>query len=235
MLIEKDDKMNNLRSGFLASLPPVTKNIIIINVIMWLACIIFQKANSSVNLTSILGLHYFSADGFRLYQTITYMFMHATLDMYGNIQFGHIFFNMFAVFMFGRTIEYVWGSKQFLAYYIITGIGAGLIQELVWFFTIPPQYYNLVLTVGASGAVFGILLAFGVMFPNTPLYIMFIPIPVKAKYVVIGYGLMELVLGVSNQAGDNVAHFAHLGGMLFGIILLLYWRKKGRLYGQRNR
>jgi Uncharacterized membrane protein (homolog of Drosophila rhomboid) len=227
--------MDNQRSGFSNYMPPVTKNIIIINVLMWLACIVFEKANSSVDLLNLLGLHFFAAEGFKIFQTITYMFLHATLDINGNIQFGHIFFNMFAVYMFGRTVEYIWGSKQFLIYYIVTGIGAGLIQELVWLFTVPPQYYEFMLTVGASGAVFGILLAFGVMFPNAPLYIMFIPIPVKAKYVVIGYGIMELFMGVSNQAGDNVAHFAHLGGMLFGIILLLFWKKKGRLYGQRTR
>lgn len=227
--------MNNQRNGFMSQLPPVTKNIMIINVIMWLACIIFEKAGNGVNLMNILGLHYLGAESFKLFQFVTYMFLHSTLDAYGNIQFGHIFFNMFAVYMFGRTIEYVWGSKQFLIYYLITGIGAGLVQELVWYFTVPPQYYEFVLTVGASGAVFGILLAFGVMFPNTPLYLMFIPVPIKAKYLVIGYGLVELFLGMSNREGDNVAHFAHLGGMLFGILLILYWRKKGKLYGQRFR
>lgn len=153
---------------------------------------------------------------------------------------------MFSVFIFGRTLEAVWGSKRFLIYYITTGIGAGIIQELVWFIpligvsgvtvptiygaavTIPvEQYVTLLNTIGASGAVFGILLAFGMLFPNAELFIMFIPIPIKAKYFVAFYGLIELFYGVANMSGDNVAHFAHLGGMLFGFFLIRYWRKKG--------
>jgi membrane associated rhomboid family serine protease len=176
---------------------------------------------------------------------------------------------MFAVFMFGRTLETVWGSKRFTVYYLVTGIGAGLIQLLVTFFRIKyvesgmsaeaintvyadgaailANHQNYVdaamgslnylinaATVGASGAVYGILLAFGMLFPNSQLIMIPIPIPIKAKYFVIGYGLLELFLGLSNRAGDNVAHFAHLGGMLFGIILILYWKKKniknGRYY-----
>jgi membrane associated rhomboid family serine protease len=141
--------------------------------------------------------------------------------MFTHVDFSHFFFNMFAVFMFGRTIESYWGSKRYLTYYMITGIGAGLIQLLVCYFSIPAP------TFGASGAVFGLLLAFGMLFPNAPIFIMFIPIPIKAKYFVIVYGVLEFFLGVANRTGDNVAHFAHLGGMLFGIILILYWRKKG--------
>jgi membrane associated rhomboid family serine protease len=155
---------------------------------------------------------------------------------------------MFAVFMFGVTLEKVWGAKRYLIYYMITGIGAGIIQECVWFFSFHDlidsgmrivtdrnisitlnQY--LYVTIGASGAVFGVLLAFGMLFPNTPLYIMFIPIPIKAKYFVIGYGIIELYLGFANHAGDNVAHFAHLGGMLFGLILILVWKHKDRKNG----
>jgi len=122
--------------------------------------------------------------------------------------------------MFGRVLENYWGSSRFFTYYMITGIGAGLIQLGICYFQ---NIYSI--TIGASGAVFGILLAFGMIFPNVPLMIIPIPVPVKAKYLVIGYGLLEFVLGVSNRSGDNVAHFAHLGGMLFGIILILYWRK----------
>lgn len=227
--------MNNQGTGFASQLPPVTKNIIIINAIMWLATIIFEKASSSVNLTHLLGLHYFGAESFQPFQLLTHMFMHSTLTVQGGIDFSHLFFNMFAVFMFGRMIESVWGSKKFLIYYLVTGIGAGLIQELVWYFTLPAAYHEFVLTVGASGAVFGVLLAFGFMFPNIPLYMIFVPIPIKAKYFVIGYGLVELFFGVAKIPGDRIAHFAHLGGMLFGIILILYWRKKGTLYGQRYR
>ena len=145
--------------------------------------------------------------------------------------------------MFGRTIEAVWGSRLFLIFYITTGLGAGLIQELTWFVTLhegiaeaeaalgvrqTSVMLNHIITIGASGAVFGILLAFGMMFPNAELFLMFIPIPIKAKYFVVGYGVIELLLGIRSSSGDNVAHFAHLGGMLFGLILILYWRKKGR-------
>ncbi len=224
--------MSYQKSGFASSIPPVTKNIMIINVIMWVACIIMR--NKGIDLMNMLGLHYIQSGDFKFYQIITYMFLHS-IGISGHIDISHIFFNMFAVFMFGRTVEMIWGSKQFLIYYLITGIGAGLMQELVWFFTLNPYFYDFAVTVGASGAVFGILLAFGMMFPNAPLFIMFIPVPIKAKYMVIGYGLLELYLGVANYGGDNVAHFAHLGGMLFGIIILLYWKKKGKLYGGHTR
>lgn len=166
------------------------------------------------------------------------MFMHAG--------FSHIFFNMFAVYMFGRVLENVWGPKRFLIFYMVTGIGAGIIQELTWLYDFrdvisapqeminigggriltKPEFYDLFVTVGASGAVFGILLAFGMLFPNVPLYLMFIPIPIKAKYFVIFYGLAELTMGVANFSGDSVAHFAHLGGMLFGYVLIKYWKNK---------
>jgi len=143
--------------------------------------------------------------------------------------------------MFGRTLEAAWGSKRFLFYYITTGIGAGLVQEVFWYVLLHDQIamvaanigweatqlqLNQLVTIGASGAVFGILLAFGMLFPNIPLYLMFIPVPIKAKYFVIGYGLIELFFGISGIQ-SSVAHFAHLGGMLFGLFLILYWKKKG--------
>jgi hypothetical protein len=128
--------------------------------------------------------------------------------------------------MFGSVIERTWGAKRYLTYYLVTGIGAGLIQLLVWHI----MGVQLGITIGASGSVFGLLLAFGMLFPNAPLFLMFIPIPIKAKYMVIGYGLIEFFFGISNRIGDNVAHFAHLGGMLFGIILILFWRKKEYQY-----
>jgi len=172
---------------------------------------------------------------------ITYMFMHGG--------FSHIFFNMFAVFMFGPILEQTWGPKRFLFYYILCGIGAGLIQEGVQYIqyvtelshyaqvnigtgVIPmEEYLNMMTTVGASGAVYAILLAFGMLFPNNRLFIFPLPFPIKAKFFVIGYAAIELWSGLANSAGDNVAHFAHLGGMLFGLILILYWRKKSNNNG----
>jgi Uncharacterized membrane protein (homolog of Drosophila rhomboid) len=233
---------NNSGNGFFSSIPPVTKNIIIINFIAWIATFAFRRVG--IDLVDLLGLHYFQAESFRFYQLISYMFLHSTAS------FSHIFFNMFAVYMFGRVIEVTWGPKRYLIYYMVTGIGAGLMQELVWFFSLQEligsgipmitdgqttiavsQYLNLFITIGASGAVFGVLLAFGMLFPNTPLFIIFIPIPIKAKYFVILYGLVELFMGVSNFGGDNVAHFAHLGGMIFGFILIQYWKIKNKKSG----
>lgn len=230
--------MDQRNSGFLGSIPTITKNIIIINILMWVATIVLSK--TGVNLVSWLGLHFPGAKDFYAFQIITYMFMHDTHS------FTHLLFNMFAVFMFGRILENVWGPKRFLFFYLVTGIGAGLIQELVWFFELrdvlfasqqlieyggpspvgKPEFLNMFVTIGASGAVFGILLAFGMLFPNVPLYLMFIPIPIKAKYFVVFYGFAELFMGISNFGGDNVAHFAHLGGMLFGYVLIKYWKKK---------
>lgn len=245
---------NTSGNRFLASIPPVTKNLIIINLILWLASVLYPA------LQDFLGMHFILAEDFKIHQLITYMFMH---DRSG---IGHVFFNMFAVYMFGRVLEQVWGPKRFLIFYMVTGIGAGLIQQLTWYIDIAPflkdvnQYLlsgepgslgnywqlregvrypaeevlrvrdallNSMLTVGASGAVFGILLGFGMLFPNAPLYFMFIPFPIKAKWMVIVYGLIELFAGVSNFSGDNVAHFAHLGGMIFGYFLIVYWKKKG--------
>lgn len=204
--------MSNYNSGFLSSIPVATKNILIINFIIWVACYFTGGGRSPV--VSFLGLYTIDTGEFAIYQLVTYMFTH--------LEFSHIFFNMFAVFMFGRILESYWGTKRYLIYYLVTGIGAGLIQLLICYFQGIPS-----VTIGASGAVFGLLLAFGMLFPNAPLYIMFVPIPVKAKYFVIGYGLIEFFFGIANRTGDNVAHFAHLGGMLFGIIMILYWRKKG--------
>lgn len=233
------------------NLPPVIKNLLIINVIVFFAQIAFARIG--IDLTDILGLHYFKSENFNLIQIITYMFLHSTSS------FQHILFNMFGLFMFGRVLEQVWGSKRFLQYYMFTGIGAGLIQMLVYFVRIKTLEIGLstemldmvyseglsvleqgknytdpvlgelnrlinVSTIGASGCVFGVLLAFGMLFPNTEMYLMFVPIPIKAKYMVIGYGVLELVQGLSG-ANSGVAHFAHLGGMLFGFILIRLWRK----------
>jgi membrane associated rhomboid family serine protease len=198
-------------NDFINRIPAVTKNILIINAIIWISSYLLKF--SDIGFIQYLGLWNIDSGNFFVYQLITYMFVH--------VEFGHIFFNMFALFMFGSVIERTWGAKRYLIYYLVTGIGAGLIQLLVC------DLQNITsFTIGASGAIFGLLLAFGMLFPNTPLYLMFVPVPIKAKYFVLGYGLLEFFFGISNHAEDNVAHFAHLGGMLFGIILILYWRRK---------
>ena len=207
---------NSSNNNFYNSIPVVTRNILIINLIVWAACNLLQFP-----LADILGLHDLNHGGFHLYQLITYQFTHT--------EFLHLFFNMFALFMFGRILESYWGPSRFFTYYMVTGIGAGLIQLAICYFQ---DIYSV--TIGASGAIFGILLAFGMIFPNTPLMIIPIPIPIKAKYLVIGYGILELSMGFANRAGDNVAHFAHLGGMLFGIVLILYWRKKNGNFRTAN-
>ena len=215
-------------------MPTVTKNLIIINVLLYFGTVVALRYG--IDLKDYLGLHFFLASEFNPAQLITYMFMHGS--------FSHIFFNMFAVFMFGRVLEQTWGPRRFLFYYILCGIGAGLIQEGVQYIQYVTefsqyaqvntgtgviamgQYLNMWTTVGASGAVYAILLAFGMTFPNDRLFIFPIPFPIKAKYFVFGYTLIELYAGFANNPGDNVAHFAHLGGMLFGLILILYWKKK---------
>ena len=211
-------------------LPTVVKHLLIINVLLFLATYTFERFN--IDLTEYLGLHFFKASRFQPYQLITYMFMHAN--------FGHLFFNMFALWMFGNTLENLWGSKRFLLFYMVCGIGAGLCQELVQYIQYATSladystvnmggsivtmdtYLNMMNTVGASGAIYGLLLAFGMMFPNSMIYFYFL-IPIKAKWFVIGYAVIELITGLTGV--DNVAHFAHLGGMLFGLILILYWKK----------
>jgi membrane associated rhomboid family serine protease len=241
--------MNGYGRGILG-LPPVVKNIIMINVIMILA---YYAANSvwGIDLNSLLGLYFPKSEQFKPLQIVTHMFMH------GN--FWHIFFNMYALFIFGPVLENVWGPKRFFIFYMVCGLGAAFTHESVIFlqynhlvqnlspgdlqvvlnegtayfhqgkvFTAPDmQSLQLLLntpTVGASGAIFGVLLAFGVLFPNTQLMLLFPPIPIKAKYLVAGYGALELYLAVT-QPGSNIAHAAHLGGMLFGYILIRYWRK----------
>lgn len=212
-----------MRIGFREAMPSATRNIIILNVIVLLAEWVLPRIG--IDLVDMLGMHYMGSDMFRVYQLVTYMFLHDPSGL------SHLFFNMFALFMFGGILERVWGQKRFILYYIVTGVGAGLVQQLVWYLSLDPmvlEYYgDMLLTIGASGAVFGVLLAFGMLFPNVPLYIMFIPVPIKAKWVVLGYGLIELFAGISSSS-DGVAHFAHLGGMLFGIIFILLWRRKER-------
>jgi membrane associated rhomboid family serine protease len=266
---------NSGNSGF-GSIPPVVKNIMIICGIMLLAKYVLQF-KFGTDLDSILGLYYFKSENFKIYQFVTYLFMHA--------DFFHIFFNMFAFYMFGKILEITWGSQRFLIFFLVTGIGAALIQqvithiELTFLFNkisaysntpsfdafelfvndniknpslqltdfidnwrknetnpiyisdsvaILNKYYSIMSNIpmiGASGSVYGILLAFGMLYPNVELVLLFPPIPVKAKWMVMAYGAIELYLGLS-QPGSNVAHFAHLGGMLFGFILIKLWNTK---------
>jgi membrane associated rhomboid family serine protease len=241
--------MNGYSRGFFG-MPPIVKNLIYINVLMLLA---YYAAGSvfQIDLNRVLGLYFVKSDQFQPYQLLTHMFMH------GGIM--HLFFNMFALYMFGQILEQVWGPKRFLIYYLVTGLGAMLIHESVLAFqyhkimgAVSPEVLQDVLdnglkytlgqkayvdpvarelqsilytpTVGASGAVFGVLLAFGVLFPNTQLMLLFPPIPIRAKYFVAGYAAIELYLAVT-QPGSSIAHAAHIGGMLFGYILLRIWKK----------
>jgi membrane associated rhomboid family serine protease len=241
--------MQNFRPS-INTIPPVVKNLIIINALMLFATYILEM--KGINLSRILGLYYVQSPDFRPYQLVTHMFMHGGLM--------HLVFNMFALWMFGRVLESVWGPKRFFIYYFVTGLGAAALHSFVNYMEfqyiagkMSPENVQMVLsqgteifnqgknfidpmaaklnlilnvpTVGASGAVFGILLGFGMLFPNTELMLLFPPIPIKAKYFVAGYGAIELFSGIANP-GDNIAHFAHLGGMLFGFIMIKYWNSK---------
>lgn len=260
--------MNTYRSSFLSSIPPVVKNLIAINIIMWLATLVapgfFRRWGLDIDLTDVLGMHYWGAEKFNLAQMFTFNFMHGGI--------GHLFFNMFALYMFGGVLENLWGPKKFLFYYLLTGVGAGIVQQIFWTFeyqsvvtalneaiiansgvgleeaqSVLEKYFrmssltlfkapelielkrlflNLPVTIGASGSVFGLLLAFGWLFPEVKLMMLFFPVPIKARIFVLIYGVAELFLGVANFSGDSVAHFAHLGGMIFGVILILIWKKK---------
>ncbi|MBR1473806.1 MAG: rhomboid family intramembrane serine protease, partial [Paludibacteraceae bacterium] len=210
------------------NIPTVTRYLLIANFIVFFLAAVLQRYG--IDLNALGGLHYVSASSFHWWQPFTYMFLHANLS--------HIFFNMFAVWMFAPVIEQEWGARRFALYYLVCGLGAAVIQELVWMLMLSNMsgsysaealaYYATMLnTIGASGAVFGILFAFGWLYPDVPMYILFIPIPIRARTFVIIYALIELFAGLGSVAGlsaDNVAHFAHLGGMLFGWLLILYWR-----------
>ncbi|MCD8100961.1 MAG: rhomboid family intramembrane serine protease [Alistipes sp.] len=217
------------------STPPVVKNLLIINALFFLAVSVLPAGTVDL-IYAKLALFFWKSPFFMPHQVVTYMFLHAG--------FSHFFFNMFALWMFGRVLEYDLGSKRFLIYYMVCGIGAALLQlgvawielsgieEAVMNGTVSVAQYASrvnVPTVGASGAIFGILLGFGMLHPNSIIMLLFPPIPMKAKYFVIIYGVIELMLGVSGRM-DNVAHFAHVGGMLWGWMLLRWWKKKGTLY-----
>lgn len=280
--------MRHFRPGGFTLLPTVVKNLLIINGLFFLATIAVGNA-FGIDLYRVFGLHFFGATDFAPYQLVTYMFMHGG--------FTHLFFNMFALWMFGNVLENVWGPRRFLIYYFVTGFGAAVIHYAVVYWQLLPtlrevdafladpghdalrnflgsdlfriasrqiqssyrmfineynylinndpegalvaainfmhQYrvdlLNAPVVVGASGAVFGILLAFGMLFPNSLIYLFF-AIPIKAKYFVMIYGALELYFGIANRPGDNVAHFAHLGGMVFGYFLIRYWNKRGKTF-----
>jgi membrane associated rhomboid family serine protease len=214
-------------------MPPVIKTLLLLNVAAYLIDSLLAST-MGIEIAKIFGLYYVQHPDFRLYQLLTYMFMHEG--------FIHLFFNMFALWMFGNVIEQVWGPKKFIFYYICCGIGAGFVQEVVQYGTYMYEglaayqyvntgsvqmttdaYINLWTTIGASGAVYGILLAFGMIFPNERLFIIPFPFPIKAKWLIVGYFAIELFSAMS-APGDGVAHMAHLGGMLFGWILIRYWK-----------
>ncbi len=187
--------------------PPTVLNLLILNCLGLMAGTLFPAVDY------LFGLHTIQSSAFMPYQVITYMFLHGDLS--------HLFFNMFALWMFGRTLEYELGSRRFLTYYMVCGVGAAIIQLAIG------MLFPFSITVGASGAVFGLLLAFGVMHPNAVIMLLIPPIPMKAKWFVVLYGALELYLGWRNNPMDNVAHFAHVGGMLWGLLLLTYWKYKG--------
>ncbi len=220
----------------------VVFNLIAVNVLLFLASQMIDSLNDMLSLHYIFNTHDFikrvdpsANSSFQPFQLVTHMFMHGNL--------GHIFSNMFALFMFGSILERFWGGQRFLIFYLSTGFGAVVLHMVVQVYlmysatgTIDPALSALELhseivstyfsnTVGASGAVFGILVAFGMLFPNTELMLMFFPVPIKAKYFVSMYVVWEIYRGISMSHGDNVAHFAHLGGALFGYILVKIWNK----------
>lgn len=234
--------MTEFRPRGFQVLPLIVKNLLIINALVFLAQKVFENT-TTFSIENYFALHDVHSVFFKPHQLISYMFLHGGFD--------HIFFNMFALWMFGSTLENYWGPKKFLIFYLLCGIGAGLLHLGVLYFEnealIKETYKQIALlneadqlpmlrnmygkintpTLGASGSVFGCLAAFGYLFPNSLIYLYFF-IPIKAKWFVILYGAMELFLGIQNSAGDNVAHWAHLGGALIGFLLVLYWNKTNR-------
>jgi membrane associated rhomboid family serine protease len=216
-------------------IPVITRNLLIINILAFMAMLVFRQMGIA-DLNSLCGLHFFMAQDFHVYQLVTYMFMHGGWE--------HIILNMFMLWMFGAVMERVWGPKRFIFYYIFCGIGAGLMQEVAQFFYVwlfgfnQPMGFlesfsvmhhfaadlNSLTTVGASGAIYALLLAFGMSFPDEKMFIIPIPVPIKAKWMVMGSIAIELFSALATP-GSQVAHVAHLGGMLFGFFLIRYWQK----------
>lgn len=224
--------INFRRNSILGSMPPVVKNIIIVNVLIYLLTVVTGNF-----MYEHFALFYFKSPLFKPYQLVTHMFMHGG--------FTHILFNMYTLFIFGSVLERVWGSQKFLFYYFVTGIGAALLHMGVMYLQLQGYIADLQAgdifaqsgiqailatpTVGASGAIYGLLLAYGMLFPDNVMQLIFPPVALKAKWFVIIFGALELLLGLSGRGG-NVAHFAHLGGMIFGFFLILYWKKNNRMY-----
>ena len=223
----------NRGGNFMQGTTPAVLNLIIINAIVFFAQTLFGGLNDESSITDLFALHHYRSEDFRLYQVITHMFMHAS--------FLHILFNMFGLWMFGTTVERIWGPKRFLIFYFLCGIGAALVQMASYAYNFRVidsmvlnidqlNQYNEMLrrnaTVGASGAIMGVLAAYGYMFPNTEMMIMPIPVPVKAKWAIIGIIAIDVFSGIAGNPGDNVAHFAHVGGALTGF-LIVYFQNRG--------
>ena len=200
------------------NLTTAVKNLLIINIIVFLGTELIGN-----RMYELFALFPIGSPFFRWWQPITHMFMHGSI--------AHIFFNMWSLVVFGPVLERMWGPKKFLIYYFVCGMGAALCHELVLYFFVPGALN--VPTVGASGAIYGLLLGFGMLYPNITLTLVFPPISMKAKWFVIIFAVIELVTGVLGTH-DGVAHFAHLGAMLFGLILLLIWKKQGKMYTEWN-
>ena len=201
----------NYRYSSNDNFPPVVKNLLIINVLVFILQNVLDKR---IYFTQLIGLWPINSSMFQLWQVVTHMFAHGGMF--------HIFFNMFALWMFGRILENLWGGKKFLIFYMLCGLGAAAIHLGVQYFT-----GTFSMAVGASGAVYGLLVAFAFLFPNTPLYLMFIPIPIKAKWAITGILVLDIVFGFSS-ANTGIAHAAHVGGAITGFIIVWYWKKKGR-------
>ena len=220
------------------NLPPVIKTLLIINVLVWLAQLALQ--DSSFNITELGALHYWRSPLFKIYQLITHMFLHDPKNPM------HLIFNMLTLWVFGSTLENFWGPKRFLNFYLICGIGAALVQMSLipfeagraihahpeiaveqWPEAIQ-EYTNFYSMIGASGAIMGLAAGFAYLFPNTEFFIYFIPIPIKAKFLVPIYVLIDLFGGLNRSSGDNVGHFAHLGGALVGLLLVMFWNRNNR-------
>lgn len=204
---------NGSRGGFMSNVPKAVKHIILINVLMLVLTYLNNPLMSrwfALNPISFI---------WKPWQLVTYMFMHGG--------FGHLFFNMYTLFIFGSVLENVWGTKKFLTFYFVTGIGAALVNIGVQYLT-----GSFALTVGASGAIYGILMGYAMLYPDSMLTLVLPPVSMKAKWFVLIFAGIELLLGISNNPADNVAHFAHLGGLIFAFLLLMFWKKRRRLYGR---
>lgn len=204
---------NSGRGGFMSNVPKAVKHIILIN-----ACMLVLSMLDGHLMDRLFALNPISFI-YKPWQLVTYMFMHGSI--------GHLFFNMYTLYIFGSVLENIWGTKKFLTFYFITGIGAGLFNILVQHLT-----GNFALMVGASGAIYGVLMGYAMLYPDSVLTLIFPPISLKAKWFVLIFAGIELLLGISNNPADNVAHFAHLGGLIFGFLLLMFWKKRHRLYGR---